>query len=133
MLLTPDISRNLECFMTTEINGNYTEKAEILISFFLFVSRNLSALGSAAFVAERRKNLQKRIIHNIMDFILRFLALLKLKLVWLWSSGLTKNFRFFRLCLTLKTIERLSAEPIQGKQGLRDYHSTSVRVKNKVH
>jgi len=34
--------------------------------------------------------------------------------------------------LTRKTIELLSAEPIQQKQGLRDHHSTSARVKKKV-
>ena len=33
---------------------------------------------------------------------------------------------------TLETIERLSAEPIQQKQGLRENHSTSARVKNEV-
>jgi transposase InsO family protein len=33
---------------------------------------------------------------------------------------------------TLETIERLSAEPIQEKQGLRENRSTSVRVKNEV-
>ena len=30
-------------------------------------------------------------------------------------------------------IEQLSAEPIQQKQGLRENHSTSARVKNEVH
>ena len=33
---------------------------------------------------------------------------------------------------TLETIERLSAEPIQEKQGLRENHSTSARVKDEV-
>ena len=33
---------------------------------------------------------------------------------------------------TLNMIERLSAEPIQQKQGLRENHSTSARVKNEV-
>jgi len=31
---------------------------------------------------------------------------------------------------TLKMIERLSAEPIQQKQGLREYYSTSARDKD---
>ena len=33
---------------------------------------------------------------------------------------------------TLNMIEQLSAEPIQQKQGLRENHSTSARVKNEV-
>ena len=33
-------------------------------------------------------------------------------------------------CLTLKMIERLSAEPIQQKQGLRENYSTSARDKD---
>ena len=33
---------------------------------------------------------------------------------------------------TLNMIEQLSAEPIQQKQGLRENHSTSVRVRNEV-
>ena len=40
---------------------------------------------------------KKRILHKILDFILCFLAMPKIKRVWLWSSGSTKTFRFFRL------------------------------------
>ena len=45
-------------------------------------------------------------------------------------------FAHLRACTfapqTLETIERLSAEPIQEKQGLRENHSTSARVKDEV-
>ena len=62
--------------------------------FFLFVSRNLS------------KYKEKKTTKNL-DFILRFLAMSKLKRVWLWSSGLTKTFRFFRLFPSFSVINKM--------------------------